>query len=135
MARIKILNSKISLLILISLLGFFAFSLNQAIGKKRATDQKLASLQEELKELHSYQENLSKEKKYFQSQDFIEKEARRILNYQKPGEKVFAVIPPKGIFSSQNPETFQETKHQIRNNDAFSQSNLHKWLDYFFRHN
>jgi len=100
-------------------------SVNAFLEKKEINDS-LASLNAEIEEMKAKKEELKENEEYYSSQEFLEKEARRLLNYQKPGEEVIAVIPSKEIRSS------REVVFQFQEEELKELSNSQKWLEYFF---
>ncbi len=126
----KIASSKISLLIMLLGVGYLGYSLTNIISEKKEIDNRLASLRSDIKEIELERDEIKKNKEYYTSQDFLEKEARRLLNYQKPGEEVIAVIPNKNNRAPQGEKTVQEKKVQEENIKELS--NPGKWQRYFF---
>ena len=55
--------------------------------------QKVKLAEERVFELEKEKEKLSEKRQYYQSQDFVEEEARNKLNMAKPGETI-VILPP-----------------------------------------
>lgn len=83
--------------------------------------QEVKNLEEKIKKLKKDNEEMAKLERYFQSDDFLEKEARLKLNLTKPGEKLIIIKTPEGFK--------QEQKEQ---NIAKQISNIQKWWEYLF---
>lgn len=91
---------------------------------------RLASIQKEIEELNNKEAELLKLQGYYSSDEFLEKEARRILSYQKPGEEVYVVISKK----RNDPEINIKNGFKVieGNGDQEEVSNPTKWWNYFF---
>jgi len=126
----KIISSKFFLLVMILALGYLGYTLTNVVLEKKEIDDRLASLRSDMKEMELNREEIEKNKEYYSSQDFLEKEARRLLNYQKPGEEVIAVIPNKNNQTSEEEKTIEKKKIQEENIKELS--NPEKWQRYFF---
>ncbi len=126
----KIISSKFFLLVMILALGYLGYTLTNVVLEKKEIDNRLASLRSDMKEMELNREEIEKNKEYYSSQDFLEKEARRLLNYQKPGEEVIAVIPNKNNQTSEEEKTIEKKKIQEENIKELS--NPEKWQRYFF---
>jgi len=124
----KILSSKFFLLVIILALVYLGYILTNVILEKKEIDNRLASLHSDIREMEVDREDIKKNKEYYSSQDFLEKEARRLLNYQKPGEEVIAVIPNKNNQTSEEEKTI-EKKEEKKEKEL---SNPEKWQRYFF---
>jgi len=126
----KIFNSKITLCVILLLLGYLGFCLTKAVIEKQQMDVRLASLKKELAIMEQQKADNEKMKDYFASEEFLQKEARRLLSYQKPGEEVVAVIPKKEGTTTQ---AIQELDNkELGNKIVEKSSNFQKWLQYFF---
>ncbi len=106
------------------------YALVNVLSEKKEIDNRLASLRSEVEEMELYREEIKKNKEYYSSQDFLEKEARRLLNYQKTGEEVIAVIPNKN--SQISGEKMTAKKEKIQEENIKKLSNPKKWQRYFF---
>lgn len=118
----KILYSKsfIFLLVLIFVLSIIALG-RESYRYFRIT-QEVRDLEKRIEDIETSNEELSKMEEYFQSDDFLEKEARLKLNLTKPAEKLIIIKQPEGL----EQEVVEEEKI------AEEISNLQKWWDYFF---
>ena len=126
----KIISSKFFLLVMMLALGYLGYALTNVVLEKKEIDNRLASLRSDMKEMELNRKEIEKNKEYYSSQDFLEKEARRLLNYQKPGEEVIAVIPNKNNQTSEEEKTIEKKKVQEENIKELS--NPEKWQRYFF---
>jgi cell division protein FtsB len=126
----KIAGSKILFLVMILILGYLGYALVNIFLEKKIIDNRLASLRSEVEEMELYRAEIKKNKEYYSSQDFLEKEARRLLNYQKPDEEVIAVIPNKNSQISEEKTITKKEKVQQKNIEELS--NPEKWQQYFF---
>jgi cell division protein FtsB len=130
----KILNSKWCFLGLLPIIGFLTFSLTRELNVRHASIAKIDTIKQEIGELEKRESELTKLKDYYNSKEFLEKEARSILSYQKPGEEVYVVIPKNSnVQESSNAENnlgiaSSERLRQI----GKESSNLNKWWNYFF---
>lgn len=122
----RLLNSKIFFLLILLIIGYLGYASVNAFLEKKEINDSLASLNAEIEEMKAKKEELKENEEYYSSQEFLEKEARRLLNYQKPGEEVIAVIPSKEIRSS------REVVFQFQEEELKELSNSQKWLEYFF---
>jgi cell division protein FtsB len=118
----KILYSKsfIFLLVLIFVLSIIALG-RESYRYFRIT-QEVRDLEKRIEGLEASNEELSKMEEYFQSDDFLEKEARLKLNLAKPAEKLIIIKQPEGL----EQEIIEEEKI------AEEFFNFQKWWDYFF---
>jgi len=118
MARLLYSKYFIAFLIIIFILVLIA--LGRESYRYFKVNQEIKNLEKRISELESNNEELIKMEKYFQSEEFLEKEARLKLNLTKPGEKLIIV---KGV-EEEIEETQQEEQKKI--------SNIEKWWEYFF---
>jgi len=127
----KILNSKIIFFLAISFVIYLSFSLSEKLIVKKESSERVAGIRSEIQELAEKEAKLLKLQDYYNSEDFLQKEARRILGYQKPGEEVYVLIPQKGTI-----EQIEEKKEfVILEKEEVSSKNLsnpQKWWKYFF---
>ena len=127
----KILNSKIIFFLVICFIIYLSFSLSEKLTVKKKSSERVAGIRSEIQELAEREAKLLKLQDYYNSEDFLQKEARRILGYQKPGEEVYVLIPQKGTI-----EQIEEKKEfVILHKEEVSSKNLsnpQKWWKYFF---
>jgi cell division protein FtsB len=126
----KLLRSKIVFLIALLIVGYLCYSITKQIALRKNSAARLVSIQKEIGELNNKEEELLKLQGYYSSDEFLEKEARRILSYQKPGEEVYVVIPNKRNESEINIK--DEFKVIEEDGKLEEVSNPTKWWNYFF---
>jgi len=126
----KLIRSKIVFFIALLIVGYLCFSIVKQIALRKNSAARLASIQKEIGELNNKEAELSKLQGYYSSDEFLEKEARRILSYQKPGEEVYVVIPKKRNDLKINIK--DEFKVIEGNGEPAEVSNPMKWWNYFF---
>ncbi len=93
------------------------FSLGKVIWKNYKINKEIISLRKEIQDLENKNKELKNLITYFQTNSFIEKEARLKLGYKKQGEKVFA-IPQIGLEKKENDKEKEEP-------------NYLKWINFF----
>jgi len=118
MARLLYSKYFIAFLIIIFILVLIA--LGKESYRYFKVNQEIKNLEKRISELESNNEELIKMEKYFQSEEFLEKEARLKLNLTKPGEKLIIV---KGA---------EEEIEEIQQEEQKKISNIEKWWKYFF---
>lgn len=112
-------NRLIKIIIIIVGIGLI-ISLSRNIFRLLKAGDQVRLVQQRLEELEREHQELLEKKEYYQSEEFIEQEARNRLNLGKPGETVVILPPNVGetgeITSSSTPEL----------------PNWQKWLKLFF---
>jgi len=129
----QIFSSKILLIVSLIILIFFSTNLVKEIINRRDLKKDVRSLEEEINRLESRNNELSQLIGYFESLDFVEKEARTKLNLRKPGEKIIIVGDEESEVN-----TVQPIEQDISNyitNEIVSLSNPERWWNYFFKVN
>lgn len=118
-------------LILVAIL-FTATSLFDVVGKKQKVESEIGQLDKEQKTLLERKNELATLLDYFQDPRFIEKEARRRLNFQKPGEKVVIVMDEKKSESRSPilPEIDEKKNQAIKEKPL---SNIFQWFYLIFK--
>jgi cell division protein FtsB len=86
------------------------------------TDREIKGLQNKIEELKKNNAELSEMEKYFQSEEFLEKEARLKLNLIRDGEKLIIVKEDENNLTKES-NSVKETENV---------SNFRKWWKYFF---
>jgi cell division protein FtsB len=127
----KIFYSKILLVLGVFILIFFSFNLAKEIINRRDLKKEIGSLQGEINNLEGKNKELADLIKYFESIDFVEKEARTKLNLRKPGEKIIIIPDSNSPTSSQiqSQKTLNGLTDQM---EVYGLSNRQKWWNYFF---
>ena len=119
----KILYSKPSIFFLLLILIFIVIALGRESYRFFRINQEIRGLEQRIEDIEKSNEELSKMKEYYQSEKFLEKEARLKLNLTKPGEKLIIIKQ-----AEEDPEEEVEKKKTI----AEEISNIQKWWNYFF---
>ncbi len=121
-------------LLLIGLLVLLSFPLTKSYRQKRSIDREIAGLKEEAQALEHKNSNLKSVIEYMQSEQFVEKEARTKLNYQKPGESVVVIEgrPGEAPATTQAKPFFEVPAEPTKAAEPQAVVNARKWLDYFF---
>ena len=118
----KLLYSKPFLVFLVIILILVVIALGQESYRYFRTSQQIKDLENKIEELKTSNEELAGLEEYFQSEEFLEKEARLKLNLTKPGEKL--------IIIKQIEEDLEEFEQE--QGLAKEISNIQKWWQYFF---
>lgn len=118
----KFLYSKYSVFVLSVAFILLIVALGRESYFNYKTDQEIKTLQKEIEELQGENAEFSQLEKYFQSEEFLEKEARLKLNLIKDGEKLIIVKEDEG----------GPSKEESRAEELKNISNLRKWWSYFF---
>lgn len=126
----KILSSKLLLVVSVLILLFFSTNLIRQIINRRDLQKDIAELESEINSLEKKNQELSNLIGYFESLDFVEKEARTKLNLRKPGEKII-VVPEEGVAPEQTQESLEEDAVLVYQSEVDG-SNPQRWLNYFF---
>jgi len=113
-------RSKYFILCLVVIFGFALISLGRESYRYFQTSEEIRNLERKINYLKEENDELLKIKETFNSQDFLEEEARRKLNMVKEGESVI-------IVANDNEPTVDEPEAQIK-----KISNFKLWLKYFF---
>ncbi len=88
----KIFSSKISIVILVVLVGFFGRATYDVYKKERESASYVAVAETQLKKMTDRQETLNAEISRLQTQEGIEEEIRTKYNVSKPGENVLVIV-------------------------------------------
>jgi len=128
----KKVNSKIWLILGIVLIIVFSVAASKEFIKKHQLDKEIASLQEEIDRLKVEQNEFITLINNYNSESFIEQEARVNFNYKKKGEKVVVIKTDDNNFApnSDNNSDKELNPNQEEKNKAFG--NIVLWWDYFF---
>ncbi len=136
MARIKSFlhkfNSKILIILGIVLVAVFSVAASKEFIKKRQLDNEIASLQSEIENLKVEQDEFITLIDNYNSESYIEQEARVNFNYKKKGEKVVVIKTDKKeeTINSINNESENLNSPDIEQGD--SAENFKLWWNYFF---
>ncbi len=117
---IPLLRSKIFLVGVVVAIVLVGMGVGRVVLRNRALAQEVAVLQAESEKLSSRNTEFMELMKRFETQAFLEHEARVKLNLQKPGERVVA-FRSGGPASSTTPLAEEKKK-----------TNIDLWWEYFF---
>lgn len=104
-------------------LSLLAFPVYKKIKKQNELGGEITNLQTEINRLKEKNSDLNQVISYLESDDFVEKEARKKLNYKKEGEEMVIIKNEEALRSSNQ-------INDIHNNEKYSKPQ--KWLRYFF---
>lgn len=116
----EFLRSKFFILVAVFALLMVSILLGNQLYRRYQTNQEIAGLENEIAKLESSNQDILKLINYFKTPEFRERQARSLLNLQKPGE--FAVALPVN-------EEEKDTSSGVK---ADPKSNFIKWWEYFF---
>ncbi|MBI4117815.1 MAG: septum formation initiator family protein [Parcubacteria group bacterium] len=122
----RFFSSGILFVFCIVLLLFISYSLIREYVRKNSVGREIDELKKQILSLETDTGHLSKMVQYFQTQSFIEDEARLNLGLSKPGESVL-IIPQK----TKEEMAEIDPQQRIENKNFPDQNNPEKWLHYF----
>lgn len=120
-------NPKLLTFVFVLLIIFISVPLVKKTLQKRDVNKEMEKLQNEISDIEQENQELDKLIQYLESEHFLEEQARLNLGLKKKGEEVLVIkeeegavagIKEKGIFEEEN--------------NKEGESQLKKWLDYFF---
>jgi cell division protein FtsB len=120
MAKILYSKSFIFFLLIVLVLAIIAFG--RESYRNFGINQEIKDLERKIKQLKASNEELIGLEEYFQSEEFLEKQARLKLNLTKPGEKVIII------------KQIEEDLKGLGQKETIAKeiSNIQKWWEYFF---
>lgn len=116
----ELLQSKFFRLLLGLALALMAFYLSRDLYQKYQIRKEIRKLEEEIATLENNNKDMLELLNYFKTVEYKERQARSLLNLQKPGE--FAVALPKGESSTSSQDSAE----------ARPERNYIQWWNYFF---
>jgi len=122
----KFTSSKFFIILLILILIGVITALGKEGYRKYQLDREIADLKKEISSLEEENKEISELLNYFESSEFLEKQARLKLNLLKQGEKLIIIRPEKKEVLSSSSVKENKTKKDI--------SNIKKWWDYLFNY-
>ncbi|KKQ78709.1 MAG: Cell division protein FtsL [Parcubacteria group bacterium GW2011_GWC2_38_7] len=128
----KSLLFKIVLVFLILLILALVVGTIREYSRQKELDKELAALQEEISKLNLDKSQFLSSIEAYQSEFFVEQEARLKFNLQKPGEKVM-VIPGDGIPGLTSVGSADLVAEGFASKTAFYVNNARAWWTYFFK--
>ena len=109
------------------IMGYVGFLTLQIISRNYSLQQKVDNLDQEIQDLKNQNKELEYKIAYYDTDAFVEKEARAELNMQAPGEHV--VIFPDKIPTYQPEESIkQQQQKELSATEKFNQ-----WLYFLFK--
>lgn len=111
----------ISLLLVVSGIGFLLF---KRVSNKKIVDEQIRELEMEIAKAESSNTDLKKMVEYLESDGYLEEQARLNFNLKKEGENVVQLQEPSKNATS-SADIFQNSANQ-------DDSNMKKWIEYFF---
>lgn len=121
---IRMLILFLSFLILFSILGY---TIANTYDQTKQKNSQLAVLTEDLKKEEEKNKELLKQKEFYQSDSFIEKEARNTLGLSYPNENIYII---SHSIDQANPVA--NNTSPITNDRESEKSIFEKWLDLIF---
>ncbi|MBT4277828.1 septum formation initiator family protein [Candidatus Falkowbacteria bacterium] len=113
--------------IVIILAMLLSMSFLRENNENKTTDYDLETLKKEIEGLEEDNKELGELIEYFNSNFFVEKEAREKLGLKKDGEKV-AIVPENDLKNYQNNNNLITKKNNEQTKEFFPRF----WWDYFF---
>ena len=126
----QILSSKILLILSLVILIFFSTNLVKQVINRRDLQKEVSALEEEINRLQGRNQELDSLIGYFESLDFVEKEARTKLNLRKPGEQI--IIVEEEPAESRLTESVKDVPVDLVSGEIVILTNAEKWWNYFF---
>ena len=111
----KLFLFSVGLLLVVTL-----FFIGKQLKKRLEVEREIANLQNQIASLEGRNREVTQMINYFKTREYKERQARSLLNLQKPGEFAVALPPQK----DDTAETQSSTPPQ--------ESNLMKWWQYWF---
>jgi len=115
---------KVFLLLLLVLIGFLSYKVYIVSYEKYQINKEISNLDSELQELNSKSEDLDFLIDRLQDEDYLEREARKKLNFRKEGEKTVIIT---GLESGG-----EESEDNSTALSSDGESNVKKWMSVLF---
>lgn len=118
----KLLYSKSFIVFLVIIFVLVIIALGRESYQYFRINQEIEDLEKKIEELEASKEEFARMEQYFQSEEFLEKEARLRLNLTRPGEKLIII------------KQIEEDLEEIEQKRVIAKeiSNIQKWFEYFF---
>lgn len=128
------LGSRVVIFLLLLAFIWLSLVLVKAVYKKYQLDQEISSLKSEIEKTDKKNQELNQLLDYFNSQAFLEKEAKDKLNLKKEGENVVLVQDAVGEQSETSVEDVNGVSEKTAQPTALvKKNNLVKWWEFFFK--
>ena len=124
---IKILLSNFFLIFVLFIIAILGWRMYGEYENNKLIDNEIDGLKQEIKDLENSSEEFSKLIEYFDSDIFIEKEAREKFGLKKEGEQVVVVPKEAGIDN--------KSQDYLINNKETKKFLPKLWWEYFFVNN
>lgn len=112
---------------------FLGYRAHQEAKRNERIHAEIRSLEEEASRIDQENRNLRDRIEYLQSDTFREQEAKRMLEYQKTGEKVVFIRERSSLFSGdEKKDTFSQPGF-LPSSETTSISNYRKWWNFLFK--
>ena len=123
---------KLLLFLLLLIFIWFGLQLVRLTYKRHELNKEINNLKSEVERLEQSSGDLSQLMNYFNSADFLEREAKEKLNLKKEGENV-VVVPEAAIVQRINQESQTDSaKAEDKEEKKEEDGNPVKWWKYFF---
>jgi len=124
-------NSKLFFILGIVLVVIFSVAASKEFVKKHQLDEEISGLEQEIETLQVQQDKFLTLIDNYNSESFIEQEARTKFNYKKRGEKVVIIKTDENNIYLDSENNLPNDINSSTGSDN-SGSNLKRWWDYFF---
>lgn len=113
-------SSKLLTIAGILIIIYAAFALSRTLWQNYKMNRDITSLKKEIESLEKRRQELTNLIAYYKTESYKEKEARRRMGYQKPGEHVLIVVPANNPQKEEEAEVIEKPNWQI-------------WWEFFFK--
>lgn len=127
----KFFSSRAVLFLLLLAFIWLSLVLVKAFYKKRQMDQEIGALRFEIAKMDKKGQELNQLLDYFNSQAYLEKEAKDKLNLKKEGESV--VIVPEAPVDQSIVIEEKKSEETTQTSESANENNLIKWWKFFFK--
>ena len=127
----KLFTSRAFLFLLLLAFIWLSLVLVKAFYKRRQMDQEIGALKAEIDKMDKKGQELNQLLTYFNSQAYLEKEAKDKLNLKKEGESVVIVPDMPDEQSAAVEQGASRQSSQV--SAAINDNNLVKWWKFFFK--
>jgi cell division protein FtsB len=121
----------VSLVLLVLVLILLVFGIVREYLKQQELDNELVALEVELERLNLDKKDFLESIEAYQSDFFVEQEARAKFNLKKPGEKV-AVIPVTTLEQIEARAEAEKAATDVASESSLYLQNVKGWWQYFF---
>ena len=110
------------------LLGYFGINVIQTVAEGRNHQDRVAIIEQQIKDLKSQKQTLQQELKMVKSQPFVESEARNKLNMAKDNEVVVIFPQQSSVLSAT-----QQATNQASSQSSQNLGSVEEWYKLFFK--